>query len=82
MFDLAGIRDASTADCHLDGERTLTTNSVRLRVWNVRSLSWEWPDREGATGRSATPVPRIAPSVIELPAKHGPDGPLQTIAAA
>lgn len=56
VFDLASIRDASTADCRFDSERTLTKNGVRLRVWNVSYLSWEWRDRDGSTPAGLRPI--------------------------
>lgn len=56
VFDLSSIRDASTADCRFESERTLVKNGVPLRVWNVSYLSWEWRDKEGALDAGLRPI--------------------------
>lgn len=56
LFDLSSIRDASTADCRFEGERTVNKNGVFLRVWNVSYLSWEWRDKEGSREAGLRPI--------------------------
>ena len=56
VFDLGSIRDARSADCRFEGERTLIKNGVALRVWNVSYLSWEWRDKEGALDAGLRPI--------------------------
>jgi dienelactone hydrolase len=56
LFDLAAIRDASTADCHFDNEHTVLKNGVLMRVWNVSYLSWEWRKGEGGFSDGLQPI--------------------------
>lgn len=41
LFDLAAIRDPSTADCRFEGAREVTRSGVALRVFSLSYLSWE-----------------------------------------
>jgi dienelactone hydrolase len=56
VFDLASIRDASTADCRFEGERTVNRGGTLLRVWNVSYLSWEWRAKEGGSEAGLRPI--------------------------
>lgn len=56
VFDLPQIREARSADCRFENERTLVKNGVALRVWNVRYLSWEWRDKEGSLPAGLRPI--------------------------
>lgn len=55
-FDLAAIRDASTADCRFEGEHTVSKNGVLLRAYRVSYLSWEWRGREGTAEAGLRPI--------------------------
>lgn len=41
LFDLAAIRDPSTADCRFEGARDVVKSGVALRVFSLSYLSWE-----------------------------------------
>lgn len=41
LFDLAAIRDPSTADCRFEGARDVIRSGVALRVFSLSYLSWE-----------------------------------------
>lgn len=51
VWDLARIRDASTAECTFTNERTALKDGVLLDLWNVSYRSWESVvDAEGHAG--------------------------------
>lgn len=56
LFDLATIRDASSADCRFEGEHTVSKGGVLLRAWSVSYLSWEWRDKEGSMPAGLRPI--------------------------
>lgn len=44
LFDLAAIRDPTTADCRFEGTREVVKSGIPLQVFNLSYLSWESVD--------------------------------------